>query len=152
MCAASDSGEERNAGGGLSARSARVRCCETLRAARDAIAGAPRISQSLSTLVLLFGGQGRERVAHLHGLYRIVRLLYGVDLYPLGCVGQKELIDDLYLIIGGERIDPQVAFASERGPSLHLGEGGKTSAGTREKQEKDEPETKNERARQTREP
>jgi len=43
---------------------------------------------------------------------------------------------------GGERIDPQVAFASERGPSLHLGEGGKTSAGTREKQEKDEPETK----------
>ena len=44
----------------------------------------------------------RERVvAHLHGLYRIVRLLDGVDFYPLSRVRQKELIDDLYLVIGG---------------------------------------------------
>jgi len=40
--AARDSGEEKNSGDG-SARRARVRCCETLRAARDAMAGAPRI-------------------------------------------------------------------------------------------------------------
>lgn len=42
-CAARDSGEERKSGGGSSARRPRVRCCETLRAARDAMAGAPRI-------------------------------------------------------------------------------------------------------------
>ena len=40
-------------------------------------------------------------VAHLHGLYRIVRLLDSVDFYPLSRVRQKELIDDLYLVIGG---------------------------------------------------
>jgi hypothetical protein len=42
-CAARDSGEERNSGGGSLARRARARCCETPRAARDAMAGAPRI-------------------------------------------------------------------------------------------------------------
>jgi hypothetical protein len=40
-------------------------------------------------------------MAHLHGLYRIVRLLDGVDFYPLCRVRQEELIDDLYLVIGG---------------------------------------------------
>lgn len=54
--------------------------------------------QKFCTLVMCW----RERVvAHLHGLYRIVRLLDGVDFYPLSRVRQKELIDDLYLVIGG---------------------------------------------------
>ena len=42
MCAARDTGEERKSGDG-SAHRARVRCCKTLRAGSDAMAGAPRI-------------------------------------------------------------------------------------------------------------
>lgn len=51
-CAARDTGEERKSGGG-SARRARVRCCETLRAARDAMAGAPRICRTRHQVCML---------------------------------------------------------------------------------------------------
>lgn len=40
-------------------------------------------------------------LTHFHGLYCIVGLLDGVYCEPLGCVWQKELVDDLYLVIGG---------------------------------------------------
>ena len=62
--------------------------------------GAPDLRMSALGAAVC-GRRGREAVAHLHGLYRIVRLLDGVDFYPLCCVRQKELVDDLYLVIGG---------------------------------------------------
>jgi len=59
-CAARDSAEERKSGNG-SARSARVRCCEKLRAARDAMAGAPRIYRTdISLHVVASCSHGRD--------------------------------------------------------------------------------------------
>jgi hypothetical protein len=61
------------------------------------MAGAPRICHrnTVCTVDLETGAEG----AHFHGLYCIMCLLDGVDCQPLGGVWQKELIDDLYLVI-----------------------------------------------------
>jgi hypothetical protein len=56
-CALRLSGEERYSGG-VWARRDRERCCETLRAAREAMAGAPRICYRRSTFYMLRAGRG----------------------------------------------------------------------------------------------
>lgn len=70
----------------------RVRCCDTDKAASEAIAGAPRIFDCYERLSIL------QLKADLHGLDRIVSFFDAIDFDELCRVREQQLVHDLELV------------------------------------------------------
>jgi hypothetical protein len=65
-------------------------------AARDAMAGAPRIWDGYSSVVHRGTNKGRT---HPHGLDRIVRILHGLARIPLDLVREQELVEHMDAVL-----------------------------------------------------